>query len=147
MKNIKLTVLALLTTVFSISLATYADKNDCPPGVVHCAYMTGLSDAMKDGRYIKVANAKIGSVTVCFNGTSTVFLEQTDGQKYMGDNADTYSICSDAFGKVCETIGVDRFVVSVKQGQYSSEPMFYSIDVSTLKDKFPACDSLTKAKL
>lgn len=143
MKIIKQAMLVLMTICSATSLLAYANQNSCPPFVLHCAYITGLSDSISDGRYIKVANEKIGSITMCFNSTTTVLQELQDGYKLMGVNTDTYSICLDSQGSHCEQIGVDKYVVSAKDGQYNAAPLFYNIDITAIKNIYPTCDSLT----
>jgi len=50
---------------------------------------------------------------VCFNGTSTAFMDEFGAAAYLGPNSDVYSICSDSSGKNCEQIGVDSYTRSV----------------------------------
>jgi len=117
-----------------------ADQSACPPNTVHCAYFTGLSDT--SARYIKLSNANVGSITVCFNGTSTVFLDQEGAGNYLGSNSDTYSICSDAGGRICQKVTVDNFVVSKGDSGFVAKPQYFNVDLTSVKNKYPSCDSV-----
>lgn len=141
-----LTCIASLSTL--LALPSYASKENCPKDAVHCAYMTGLSNSLNDGRYIKLYHPKVGNLTVCFNGTSTAFIDQFGAGAYVGSNSDIYSICSDSAGKNCEQIGVDNFTVTKnKSFDYSAEPQYFNLDLTTLKNKYPACDSYANQKV
>lgn len=141
--NFKLTLLTFISMLSACTCAsTYAGIESCPPEVVHCAYISGLSDSLSDGRYIKLYNDKVGTIMICFDGTSSAFMDQQGAANYEGKNTDTYSICSDEKGKNCESIGVDTFVVSQQSGKFTAEPKYFNLDLTKLKDKYPTCDSL-----
>ncbi len=121
------------------SLTLNAHSKSCPFESVHCAHFTGLSKELKDGRYIKIANAK-GEFVICFTEFSTVAILQDNARRYLGDNVDTYSICHDRAGKKCEELATDKFTISFTGENYFSTPQFFNVDVTNQKDKYTACN-------
>ena len=145
MKAIKLIIVT--GSIFLASIPTaFADVQECPPDAVHCAYVSGLSDQVNDGRYIKLENKTLGKLVICFNQFSTAFLDQFSAAKYLGANNDTYSICADSQGKQCEQIGVDHFVISKVKGGFNADPKLYNIDLSAYQDKYPTCNAASYPK-
>lgn len=139
------TRLPLYLSIFLLVLTSncsYAGIEFCPKDVVHCSYVTGLSKDFKDGRYIKLSNAKI-SLVVCFNYYGLAFIEQENAGRYAGQNTDNYSICSDKQGNNCTLIGSDRFVVSKNGNRYVANPQYFNIDLSKVKDQYPICNALS----
>lgn len=134
----KLSIILLSLT----SLPAYAGKNNCPSDIVHCAYVSGLSNDLNDGRYIKLHNNKIGDIVICFDGTSAAFLEQQAAGKFQGLNTDVYSICADKQGERCEPVGIDTFTVSMKQGKFVADPVYFKLDLSKLKNNYQPCVSI-----
>lgn len=118
----------------------FAGKELCPKDVVHCSYVSGLSYNSQDGRYIKLSNARINLV-VCFNNYGLSFLTQDAAGKFVGANSDHYFICYDKQGKNCEPVGVDHFMVAKNGNTYFAEPVYYEIDLSKVKNKYPPCDA------
>lgn len=129
---------ALFITCLLLATTLYAGKEFCPPDAVHCAYISGLSDDANDGRYIKLSNART-SLVVCLNSYSTVFFDEISAKKYVGNNADQYSICADAKGSRCEVIGSDHFVVNKNDQDYTAEPRYFDINLANIKSDFPSC--------
>lgn len=146
MQNAKISLCALIILSALSSISCYAGKELCPKDAVHCSYVSGLSSDLNDGRFVKLSNSKV-SLVVCFNSYGLAFLDQDSAGKYVGINSDQYSICSDAQGKNCEPIGLDTFVIAKNVNSYSAEPKFYAIDLSTVKNKYPACGLSAKSTL
>jgi hypothetical protein len=119
--------------------AAYAGESACPSDPVHCAYFSGLSDSLRGGRYIKLENIHIGAIVVCFNGMSSVSILQEGAGKFLGDQSDTYFICTDGSGSNCEQVAVDNFDISKGQNGFDGKPQYFNIDMSAVKNKYPAC--------
>lgn len=121
-------------------LPVYAGIEVCPSDAVHCAYITGLSTDLNNGRYIKLHNNIVGNLTMCFNGNASIFLDEYGAAKYKGTNTDEYFICADEKGEHCQQVGIDKFVVFKNNG-YMADPRYYNINLSHLKDQYPACNA------
>jgi len=139
------TYISIFLTMIAIS--SYASIESCPPYVVHCTYITGLSSKLEDGRYIKISHSTITNI-ICFNGASTAFIDEWGAASHIGNNSDVYHICSDSSGKKCEKIGIDNFTIT-KNGdyRYSAKPKYFNLDLSALKEKYPACNSIGLIKM
>jgi len=145
MKKSKLPALKLMAIILATSsLSVYADKDQCPQDAVHCAYFTGISNNLNDGRYIKISNKYI-DIVVCFNGTSTVFLDQSGAGNYRGPNSDSYAICTDSGGGNCERVGIDKYIVSEGNNGFIAAPKFFDVNLSKIVNKFPPCNSAQKS--
>ncbi len=138
-------LVSALLVILVDSFTAQASIRDCPLDSVHCAYFSGFSNSVDDGRYVKLYNANIGTIVICFNGYSTVSFGQNYASQHQGANADVYSICTDATGVNCTQVAVDNFTVSKSSNGFISKPKYFSVDMSTLKSQFPACSS-TRAR-
>lgn len=112
------------------------DYNDA-----HCAYFSGLDGAPDAGRYIKHYNSKEEiSYTRCItaNTVEDDIFQEVAGD-YVGTNLVEYSICSDPKGENCELVGLDSYTIAKDGEKYIGTPAMFAIDLSTVKDKYPAC--------
>lgn len=143
MQNKKIIVSSIGVLLSIVVTSSFANKEWCPPDTIHCAYISGLSNNIQDGRFIKLINKKINAV-LCFNFSSSVSITNKVAGQLVGANADQYFICSDASGNNCEPIGIDQFEISKSVDQYVAAPKFYNIDLSEVKNKYPTCSSNVK---
>lgn len=132
-----------LISIFSIA---QAGVNDCDGNSLHCAYITGLSGNLKDGRYIKLKCAQ-GTTTFCTNNTGALQIFPEDAPLFLGNNQCQYFICQDSAGNDCKQIGSDNFTVTQNGKQYSVEPKYFEVDVSSLKNSFKTCDPTTFTRM
>jgi len=133
----------LLNLIFLNS--AFANKKVCIEAFnyAHCAYISGLND--NEARYIKYNASQLHhSKTKCMNSADYYALSQNLAPRYMGNNIINYYICSDELGTQCELLGSDNFTIYKSWFSYSSEPLNYAIDLSAVKDKYPACKTDTK---
>jgi len=141
MRNLNLKKVAL-GSVLSFSFSSlHAGIAQCPQDIVHCAYITGISDKLDDGRFLKLENKYVGSLVICFNGTGTMFIDQEGAGNYLGANHDLYSICTDASGTNCQHVGMDSFDISAGNDGFVAKPQYYNINLTPFKNKYPACNS------
>jgi hypothetical protein len=147
MEKSSLSMLICIVASTVMMIPSYASQESCPSYVVHCAYTSGLSNHLNDGRYIKIRHATVENI-ICFNGSSIAFMDAWGAVAHIGLNSDTYSICTDSAGTNCEQIGIDNFtVIKDNDHDYSAQPKYFNIDLSTLKDKYPACNSFANRTL
>jgi hypothetical protein len=140
----------------SYSLSAYANitqeicdrhfnQND---NVAHCAYLSGLSPYdPKDGRYIKIydPNLNLARVSCSADNNIELMLDADTSLEYyfnygLTNRTRQYYICTDATGSSCELVGSDSFSVLKNENKYTSEPKSYAVNLSLVKDKYPACN-------
>ncbi|MCB1828537.1 MAG: hypothetical protein KDH94_08910 [Coxiellaceae bacterium] len=146
-KQLGLVVFALMGLLFST--ASLANKADCvmdprhPTPVIHCAYITGLTSSLKDGRYIKMTFLGLGKSAVsCTNNTGTYSILPEDAPQLLNKTTSVqFSICKDKAGSNCQALGTDSFVITQAKSQYIGTPQYYQIDLSAVASKFPQCDA------
>jgi|GEM_PF-3637772 len=139
-----------LKTFFSVSLLNLlfiapafaaAPAATCNKDTIHCAYITGLTPAYDNGRYIKITD-KGRSYTSCVTGNATYEIPNAEGKDYVGNNKDNFYICKslDGNSKTCELIKTDIFtVVDMGNYQYKAIPAGTPIDLSTVEKDYPRC--------
>lgn len=137
------TIFAFMLSQLFFANNIFANTNHCPPNAVHCAYITGLSDDLHDGRFVKLTHKNI-QLVVCFNSYGMAIQTQRTAPKFLGKNTDHYAICTDLTGTKCKEVGIDNFVISETDQGYIAEPPLFEISLGADANQFPTCDALSK---
>jgi hypothetical protein len=151
MKKTNLFLFSLIALTAFIQLPAHAEGNDdsgkatCEQWVneysdVHCTYVSGLPHDYQ-GRYIKHYNpTEKVSYTRCVSADMVESdIYQNEAEWYLGTHNVQYSICTDANAEHCEPLATDTFTIAKDGENYVGQPTTYGIDVSAVKDKYPAC--------
>lgn len=139
----------LFAACFGINIITaYADTSICQDGdpekVIQCTYLTGLAEADHQ-RWIKISN-NVDTMTTC-----TGSIEQSGhfrlAESYLPIKAsvpesEDVSICTDASGSNCTLLKHLSFTCTTggSSGQGSCTPDTVAIDLSAVKNHYPACN-------
>ncbi|HSW70778.1 MAG TPA: hypothetical protein VLH77_02235 [Gammaproteobacteria bacterium] len=154
MKKSKMLALSALTSAALASSVVFANefedgKATCERWVkdyndVHCVYATGLDNSYYSGRYVKYYNSKEDfSYTRCLTNDSVEDDISQDMAEYsVGNQTVEYSICTNAKAEQCEPVAVDTYNIAKNGDTYVGTPTTYAIDLSAVKDKYPACNGL-----
>lgn len=151
MKKNKLFLLSLVALAALVNIPAYAQDEDakttCERWIgdyhdLHCTYVSGLPADSSKGRYIKHYDSTLDiSYTRCVSAdTVENDISQNEGEFFIGTQNVQYSICTDANAEHCEPLGMDTFTIARDGENYVGTPTTYSINVSAVKDKYPACN-------
>ena len=116
--------------------------------VGHCAYVTGLNIYdTHGGRYIKVSDPdrNYTQVTCTADNYMPMWIHAKVELEYyykydLRNRTTHFYICTDITGSNCELIGTDKFTTIKNQDTYISEPFYYEVNLTLVKDKYPACN-------
>lgn len=143
MKKTAITLAIPFLLVLSSVSSAFAAQTDCESNAVHCAYISGLSTNLDDGRFIKlIANEKT-IATVCLNNTGTINVLQDEAAHLpLGKNIFQYQICKDRNGTTCTPISPTNDVFNLKKyinEKFIAEPRYYNVNLENVQAQFPRC--------
>lgn len=143
MTTVKTAVISTLGALtISFGMQAFASKSDCDQNSVFCAYITGLSSQLSDGRYIRL-NTKYGSLPVmCVNNTTTLEIDKESAQ-FLGEGnvSSQIYICHDKSGTECEFVSDISTTITKTQTGYTASPDSAEINLHPYDKQFTHCDA------
>lgn len=140
MKFASITAILSLAVLTANCLPAYAEQ--CASDDLYCVSVTGLSDNVKDGRFLKVVLGSKGEIAGCTGNGAFVEIPAGLDAQYVGSHTYQYFICKNSTGKDCVPVDTGSYTVSRnKNGRYSTNPKNHKIDLASYKNQFPQCDA------